>query len=151
VAKILAVCISATTGVRKTPVTGAEAVAGHGLRCDAHAGGWHRQVSLLAAESIAMMRAKGLDLGWGDFGENVVTEGIELKTLPVGARLRTGAGVLLEITQIGKICHEPCAIYATAGECIMPAEGIFCRVLNGGMVRPGDSIDVVSDSDSRAQ
>lgn len=149
--RIIAVCTSETTGVQKKPVAEAVAVTAHGLRGDAHAGDWHRQVSLLAEESIDTMRAKGLELGCGDFGENLVTTGIDLKSLPVGARLRTGGGVLLQVTQIGKECLTPCAIYAAAGECIMPSEGIFCRVLVGGVLRPGDSIDVISDGHSRPE
>lgn len=143
-AQILAVCTSETTGVQKDAVPEAEIVPEHGIRGDAHARDWHRQVSLLATESIDQMRAKGLDLAWGAFGENLVTAGVDLKSLPVGTRLQIGEKILLEVTQIGKVCHDRCAIYYAAGECIMPTEGIFCRVLAGGKVSAGDPIDVVS-------
>jgi MOSC domain-containing protein YiiM len=146
VGKILAVCLSETTGVQKKPVAQAECVENHGLKGDAHARDWHRQVSLLADESIEQMRRKGVTLAWGDFGENLVTQGLELKTLPIGQKLQTDKNVILEVTQIGKVCHDHCAIYVLAGECIMPTEGIFCRVLQGGEVRAGDSIDVIPDS-----
>jgi len=148
---IVAVCLSERTGVQKKPVASAEAVPDHGLRGDAHARDWHRQVSLLAAESIDGMRRKGLTLDWGDFGENLVTRGLDLPALPIGTRLRIGAGVILEVTQIGKECHTPCAIYAAAGECIMPTQGIFCRVLAGGTMAAGDTIDVVSDGSTGSE
>ncbi|HHY29830.1 MAG TPA: MOSC domain-containing protein, partial [Syntrophaceticus sp.] len=113
---------------------------------DAHAGDWHRQVSLLAMESIKKMQDKGLDVGPGDFAENLTTEGIELVSLPVGTKLRLGEEALSEVTQIGKKCHNRCAIYYQAGDCVMPREGIFIRVLQGGQVRAGDIIEVVGDS-----
>jgi molybdenum cofactor synthesis domain-containing protein len=153
---VVAVCTSEVRGVQKTPVAEIELLADHGVKDDAHAGDWHRQVSLLADESAQVMRAKGVPVGAGAFGENILTRGIDVKGLPIGAQLRIGApdagpapvavaeGVLLEVTQIGKICHDPCAIYALAGECIMPTDGIFCRVLRGGRVRPGDAIEVVA-------
>lgn len=144
-ARIVAVCTSLNKGERKTSVGQGLLVAGHGLQGDAHAGPWHRQVSLLAMESIDKMRALGLDVGPGDFAENLTTEGIELFTLPVGARLQLGAGALGEVTQIGKVCHDRCAIYYQAGDCIMPREGIFIRVLNGGPVSVGDAIAVVEN------
>jgi MOSC domain-containing protein YiiM len=114
---------------------------GHGIVGDAHAGDWHRQVSLLAKESIAKMKALGLDVTNGDFAENLTTEGIDLPGLPVGAQLKIGEA-LLEITQIGKECHNRCAIYHQAGDCVMPKEGIFARVLNGGRIQPGDCIEI---------
>jgi MOSC domain-containing protein YiiM len=144
VAEILAVCISEETGVQKHAVAEIAIRPGHGLEGDAHARDWHRQVSLLAEESIDKMRAKGLELASGAFGENLVTRGLDLTDLPIGTQLKVGGEILLEVTQIGKVCHDRCAIYYAAGECIMPTEGIFCRVLEGGTVRPGDPIDVVS-------
>ena len=141
---VQAVCISAERGVQKTPVAEIELLIEHGVKGDGHAGDWHRQVSLLADESAEIMRRKGIAVGPGGFGENIVTRGIEVKGLPVGTRMRVGAGALLEVTQIGKLCHTPCAIGRLAGECIMPTDGIFCRVLQGGIVRPGDGIDVIS-------
>jgi MOSC domain-containing protein YiiM len=144
-AKIVAVCTSLGKGERKTDVGQGVLVANHGLQGDAHAGPWHRQVSLLAIESIDKMRALGLDVGPGDFAENLATEGIELFTLPVGARIKLGAEALGEVTQIGKVCHDRCAIYDQAGDCIMPREGIFIKVLKGGPIKAGDTIDVVAD------
>ena len=149
--KILAVCLSETTGVQKKPVAQAECVENHGFKGDAHARDWHRQVSLLAEESIEQMRRKGIAVGWGDFGENLVTQGFELKTLPIGQKLRTDKNVILEVTQIGKVSHGPSAIYALVGASIIPTEGIFCRVLQGGKVRAGDSIDVIPDSPAGAE
>ncbi len=141
-AKVVAVCISKNKGERKTPVASVELRENHGIVGDAHAGEWHRQVSLLATESIAKMRAMGLDVDSGDFAENITTEGIDLPALPVGTRLTVGE-TLLEVTQIGKECHTRCAIFYQAGDCVMPKEGIFVRVLTGGTVRPGDAIELV--------
>ncbi len=141
-AQVIAVCISENKGERKTPVAAAELRENHGIVGDAHAGEWHRQVSLLAQESIDKMRAMGLDVAAGDFAENITTSGIELVTLPIGTRLQVGE-TLMEVTQIGKECHTRCAIYYQAGDCVMPKEGIFARVLNGGMVKPGDGVEIV--------
>ncbi|WP_306536199.1 MOSC domain-containing protein [Geobacter sp.] len=141
-AKVVAVCISKNKGERKTPVASVELRENHGIVGDAHAGEWHRQVSLLATESIAKMRAMGLDVDSGDFAENITTEGIDLPALPIGTRLTVGE-TLLEVTQIGKECHTRCAIFYQAGDCVMPKEGIFVRVLTGGTVRPGDAIELV--------
>lgn len=141
-AQVIAVCISENKGERKTPVAAAELRENHGIVGDAHAGEWHRQVSLLAQESIDKMRAMGLDVAAGDFAENITTSGIELVTLPIGTRLQVGE-TLMEVTQIGKECYTRCAIYYQAGDCVMPKEGIFAKVLNGGMVKPGDGIDLV--------
>jgi MOSC domain-containing protein YiiM len=138
-AAVLAVCISENKGERKTPVDMVELREEHGIVGDAHAGDWHRQVSLLASESIDKMRALGLDVDSGDFAENITTRGIDLVSLPVGARLQIGPA-LLEVTQIGKECHTRCAIYHQAGDCVMPKEGIFAKVLTGGVVRPGDAV-----------
>ena len=141
-AKLEAVCISEQKGVRKTPVAQVELLEEHGIAGDAHAGPWHRQVSLLASESIDKMRALGLEVKAGDFGENLTTSGIELVSLPVGSRLKVGES-LLEVTQIGKECHTRCAIYYQAGDCVMPKEGIFARVLVGGTVRASDAVSLV--------
>ncbi len=137
---IVAVSISGKKGERKTPVAAVELRENHGIAGDAHAGEWHRQVSLLAAESIRKMQALGLAVAAGDFAENITTEGVDLVSLPVGARLRLGEA-LLEVTQIGKECHTRCAIYHQAGDCVMPKEGIFARVVRGGVVRPGEAIE----------
>jgi len=112
----------------------------HGIEGDAHAGAWHRQVSFLAMESIEKAKAAGLSVGFGDFAENVATEGVDWVHMPVGARFRLGKSVLVEITQIGKECLKKCAIYYQAGDCIMPREGVFARVIEGGVIRCGDSI-----------
>jgi MOSC domain-containing protein YiiM len=141
-AQVVAVCISTNKGERKTPVEAVELRENHGIAGDAHAGEWHRQVSLLASESIAKMRALGLDVDSGDFAENITTSGIDLVSLPIGARLCIG-DALLEVTQIGKVCHARCAIYRQAGDCVMPREGVFARVVTGGVVRPGDVITPV--------
>ncbi|PNU20981.1 MOSC domain-containing protein [Geothermobacter hydrogeniphilus] len=138
-ATLVATCISSNKGERKTPVDQVELRPDHGIVGDAHAGDWHRQVSLLAQESIAKMQALGLDVDKGDFAENLTTEGIDLVSLPVGTRLQIGA-TLLEVTQIGKECHNRCAIYYQAGDCVMPKEGIFAKVIEGGVVKPGDEI-----------
>lgn len=129
--------------MRKQDVGEAMVRVNWGIEGDAHAGEWHRQVSLLAIESIDKMRAKGLDVGPGDFAENVTTEGLDLVSLPVGTRLRMGE-TLAEVTQIGKVCHDRCAIYEQAGDCVMPREGIFVRILEGGALRVGDAIEVLS-------
>ncbi|HEX2769252.1 MAG TPA: MOSC domain-containing protein [Geobacteraceae bacterium] len=141
-AEVIAVCISINKGERKTPVDRVELQEEHGIVGDAHAGEWHRQVSLLAQESIAKMQRMGLDVDAGDFAENITTRGIDLPSLPIGTRLAVG-DVLIEVTQIGKECHTRCAIYHQAGDCVMPKEGIFARVLRGGVVKPGDRIEVL--------
>ncbi|MHB1018303.1 MAG: MOSC domain-containing protein [Coriobacteriia bacterium] len=141
-ATVTSVNLSAKKTVRKTPGETGTLVVGSGFAGDAHAGDWHRQVSLLAQESIAKMQAKGLDVDAGDFAENITTTGIDLVSLPVGTKVRVGAS-LLEVTQIGKECHTKCAIYYQAGDCVMPKEGIFAIVLEGGDVSVGDEIAVV--------
>lgn len=138
-ATVVAVCISAKTGERKTPMEQVEVRENHGIVGDAHAGEWHRQVSLLALESIEKMQQMGLDVKAGDFAENITTRGIDLPSLPIGAQLLVGE-TLLEVTQIGKECHNRCAIYYQAGDCVMPKEGIFVKVLRGGSIKPGDTI-----------
>ncbi len=139
---VLAVCTSKHKGERKTPVATIELKENHGIVGDAHAGGWHRQVSLLAMESIQKMQAFGLNVTTGDFAENITTQGLELPKLPVGTKLAVG-NTLLEITQIGKECHTRCAIFYQAGDCVMPKEGIFAIVLKGGQVTPNDAIKVL--------
>ncbi len=140
-AEVIAVCISARKGERKQPVPEITLRRGSGIDGDVHAGNWHRQVSLLAEESVDTMRAQGLTLSPGDFAENILTRGLTLKTLPVGTQLRVG-GALLAVTQIGKQCHNDCAIKQATGRCVMPTDGIFAIVLAGGTVRPGDRITI---------
>lgn len=140
-AKVMAVCISERKGIRKHAVPEIAVRKEHGIVGDAHAGNWHRQISLLAKESIDRMRAMGLSLTDGAFAENIVTEGIELKTLPVGTLLRVGE-TLLRVTQIGKECHNDCAIKAATGTCVMPTDGIFAVVVEEGTIRPGDGISI---------
>lgn len=138
---VIAVCVAPAKGERKRAVDRALLVADHGLDGDAHAGPWHRQVSLLAVSDIEDMRARGLELAHGDFGENLVVEGCGLGTLGIGSRLAV-AEAELELTQIGKTCHSRCAIYFQTGDCIMPRDGVFARVVRGGEVWPGASIRV---------
>jgi len=143
VGKIIAVCTSPKKGMRKKNVGEGILVEEHGLEGDAHTGAWHRQVSLLANESIGKMTDMGLDVGPGDFAENITTEGIDLVSLPVGTRISIGPDALAEVTQIGKECHNRCAIYYQAGDCVMPREGIFVRVLKGGPVKVGQEIKIL--------
>lgn len=138
---IKAVCLSAEKGTAKKDAGQAELIKEYGLKNDAHAGNWHRQVSLLSYQKIEDFRKRGAKVSFGDFGENLVVDGIDLSSLPVGTKLRC-AQALLEITQIGKECHSRCAIYHSMGDCIMPREGVFARVLNGGTVKNGDEINV---------
>jgi len=148
--KVVSVNISDKKGVRKKNVVQSCLLPEFGLQDDAHAGQWHRQVSLLAMESIAKMVRLGLKVGPGDFAENITTEGLDLLSLPIGTRFRIGKSSLLEVTQIGKVCHTRCAIYYQAGDCVMPKEGIFARVLEGGEIKVGDEIHVLSgDSDNQ--
>ena len=140
--KILAVCLSKEKGTVKKEVASAVLVEDHGLQEDAHAGKWHRQVSLLGVESIDKMRGKGFQINYGDFAENITTEGIVLNELPIGTKLEVGENVLLEITQIGKKCHHDCEIKQKIGDCVMPREGVFARVLDGGEIYPSDFIKV---------
>lgn len=142
--KIIAVCTSEKKGMRKKNVGEGILTVGFGLEGDAHGGDWHRMVSLLAMESIQKMLDKGLDVGPGDFAENLTTEGLELFTLPIGTKLKIGETSIGEVTQIGKECHTKCAIFYQAGECVMPKEGIFIRLIEGGAVRVGDNIEVIA-------
>ena len=138
---IQAICISERRGTPKTPISSARLLPDFGIEGDAHAGHWHRQVSLLSQEKIDAFRARGAQVEPGAFGENLVVSGIDFRQLPVGTRLRSG-DVLMEITQIGKECHSHCAIYRATGDCIMPREGVFARVLTGGTLRVGDEMTV---------
>ncbi len=139
--KIKAISISDRKGIRKKNIYSTNLIVDFGLESDAHAGKWHRQVSFLAQESIATMRAKGLDVVAGNFAENITTEGIDLTTLKVGTYLKIGDSELV-ISQLGKICHTRCAIYHQAGDCVMPREGIFGVVVKSGAIRVGDSIEI---------
>ena len=139
---VLAVCTSAVKGVQKKNVQAAEFIVNHGIQGDAHAGSWHRQVSLLSADKIEAFRARGAEVEYGAFGENLVVQGFDFRALPVGTLLRCG-DVLLEMTQIGKECHSHCAIFHQVGDCIMPREGVFARVLEGGTIRTGDTMELV--------
>jgi len=144
-AEVVAVCTSENKGERKKPVDAVELRVDHGIVGDAHAGDWHRQVSLLAQESINKMRALGLDVTSGDFAENITTSGIDLVFMPVSSRLRIGEA-LLEVTQIGKECHTRCAIFHQAGDCVMPKEGIFAKVIRPGRIKAGDGISSLAES-----
>lgn len=138
---VVAVCTSAQKGVAKTDVGRCMLIEDFGLQDDAHAGNWHRQVSLLSHEKVEDFRRRGGDVENGAFGENLLVSGIDFAALPVGTRLRSG-DVLLEVTQIGKECHAHCAIYHQVGDCIMPREGVFARVLQGGPIAKGDVLYV---------
>lgn len=141
-ARIVAVCTSEKKGMRKKNVGQGVLLTDFGLEGDAHGGPWHRQVSLLALESIQKMRDLGLDVNPGDFAENITTQGIDLLTLPLGSRIRLGEAEG-EVTQIGKECHTRCAIYYQAGDCVMPKEGIFIKVTKGGTVKVDDAVEVL--------
>lgn len=140
--KIAAVCISKERGTAKTEVQSAYLKPDWGIEGDAHAGNWHRQVSLLSLEKIEDFRAKRADVDFGAFGENLVTEGFDLREIPAGTKIQAGEAVL-ELTQIGKECHSHCEIFKTMGDCIMPREGVFAKVLKGGSVRPGDEVTLL--------
>jgi MOSC domain-containing protein YiiM len=141
--KILSIAISKKKGTRKTPVETVDVVKDHGILGDAHAGPWERQISFLASEQIQEARSRGLNVDFGDFAENVATEGVDWKVLPLGTRVKLGQEVVVEITKIGKECHKKCAIYYQAGDCIMPREGVFARVIEGGTLRCGDAIEIL--------
>jgi MOSC domain-containing protein YiiM len=141
---ILSVNVSSEKGQKKHSIVRCQLAQGLGIEGDAHAGMEIRQVSLLAKESIEKIWAKGLDVQYGDFAENLTTEGIILHELPVGTRFVINEKVILELTQIGKICHDRCAIFKQVGDCVMPREGVFAKVITGGEVKVGDSIRVVS-------
>ncbi|MFQ5951790.1 MAG: MOSC domain-containing protein [Candidatus Omnitrophota bacterium] len=141
--KVIAVSVSEKKGEKKKNADSVGLKKDHGILGDAHAGPGNRQISLLAEESINKMKKKGLDVNAGDFAENITTKGIDLLTLDIGSKIRIGSGVILEISQIGKECHTRCSIYYRAGDCVMPKEGVFAKVLNGGAIRPGDKITTV--------
>lgn len=140
--KVMAVCTSQIKGVQKDKQERIELLVEHGIQGDAHAGKWHRQVSLLSYEKIEEFKARGVSVDDGAFGENIVVSGIDLSALPVGTLLKSGE-VELEVTQIGKECHQHCAIYHAVGDCIMPRDGIFTRVLKGGVIDNGDAINII--------
>ena len=140
--RVVNVCTSPAKGTAKRPVPRITLQAGFGIEGDAHAGKWHRQVSLLAKESHQTMLDKGAKVTHGDFGENIVTEGIDLVKLPIGTTMRLGSSVIGRVTQIGKKCHAHCQIFHTVGDCIMPREGIFIEILQGGIVTENDAIEV---------
>ena len=143
-AKIAAICISEIRGIQKHEIPEAFLRAGHGIEGDAHAGLWHRQVSLLSVDSVAKLQEKlDFELKHGAFAENILVEGMAVHTLPVGTRLRIGEA-LCEVTQIGKECHSDCAIRKAAGDCVMPREGIFVKVLESGRIAKGDAVEVVA-------
>lgn len=146
--KVLAVNISEKKGTKKTNIKSCALLKDFGLKDDAHAGPWHRQVSLLANESIEKMKAMGLNVGYGDFAENITTENIDLVHLPIGTEFRIGNSVILRVTQIGKECHTRCAIYYQAGDCVMPKEGVFAEVLEEGKIKVGDEI-IIEKSEAR--
>lgn len=143
--KVLAVCLSTEKGTVKEEIAEGEFIPGYGLKDDAHGGDWHRQVSLLGKESIDKMRAEidDFELNFGDFAENITTEGLMLYEIPVGQKMKIGSDVVLEVTQIGKECHHDCEIFKKIGKCVMPREGIFARVRKGGKVKAGDEIKLL--------
>jgi len=145
---IKAISISKERGTRKYNVTSAELKADFGIVGDAHADNWHRQISLLAEESIEKARAKGASVDAGDFAENITTEGINLGALSLGSRLRFADGVEVEVTQFGKKCHNQCEIFQQIGDCIMPREGVFAKVTKGGRIKVGDTVEVLNDKGS---
>ncbi len=166
--KLIAICTSEKKGTQKQPVESAVLRVDHGIEGDAHAGNWHRQVSLLGLEKIEAFRARGADVDFGAFGENLIIEGFDFRNLPVGTKFRIGAaaregaqkqagaaeaapedGVLLEMTQIGKECHSHCAIFHMVGDCIMPREGVFAKVLRGGEIHPGDEVTEIPPAPDR--
>jgi MOSC domain-containing protein YiiM len=131
--KILSLNVSEKKGIQKSPVDSMELRVDHGIVGDAHAGNWHRQISMLANEDVQTMQGKGIEIGFGDFAENITTAGVELWSLPLGTRLFLGE-CEVEVTQIGKECHQHCAIFQTVGDCVMPRRGIFVKVLKGGFI-----------------
>lgn len=148
-AKLLGICISEKKGTQKHEVESARLIPNHGIENDAHAGKWHRQVSLLNFEKIEEFRAKGVDVSFGAFGENLIIDEFDFRSLPVGTRFKIG-DVLLELTQIGKECHSHCAIYHAVGDCIMPREGVFTEVLVGGDIKVGDEVVMIPPEEGRA-
>lgn len=144
--KVMAVCISEKRGTQKKNIEKVRLIENFGLEGDAHGGNWHRQVSLLSYEKVREFEQKGIAVENGAFGENLLVEGFDFKSLPVGTKLRCGE-VLLEMTQIGKECHSHCEIFQAVGDCIMPREGVFAKVIHGGIIQTGDEMEIVSSSD----
>ncbi len=142
--EIVSLATSRKKGTTKVPVDEVHLIVDHGIEGDAHAGPWHRQVSFLASESIEKARNQGLDVTFGNFAENFATRGIDWSNIPIGTRLGLGDSAEVEITQKGKVCHNKCAIYYMAGDCIMPREGVFARVLKGGHIRCGEPVRIVA-------
>lgn len=142
--KVLAVCTSPQKGTQKENVHKAEVIEDFGIKNDAHAGKWHRQISLLSYERIEEFRSRGAEVEFGAFGENIVVSGYDFKSLAVGTRFQCN-DVVLEMTQIGKECHHGCAIYQAMGDCIMPREGVFCKVLHGGYIEEGDAFSIMGE------
>ena len=143
--KIVSIAMSKKKGTRKAQIDQATLIQNHGLKGDAHAGPWHRQVSFLASESIEASKNKGFDVTFGDFAENIATSGVNWQKIPVGTLIQLGDSAIVKITQIGKECHNKCAIYYLAGDCIMPREGIFGQVLKEGEIHRGDVIRIIHD------
>ena len=143
--RIKAISISEKKGMRKKNVPEAELEVGHGIIGDAHAGNWHRQISLLSFESISEVVAQGVKVSPGDFAENITTEGIDLKQIKVGDKILLGMDTAIEITQIGKKCHSKCEIFKQLGDCIMPRDGLFAKVIKSGSIKTGDEIEVIND------
>ena len=143
--KIVSIAISKKKGTRKTQIDQATLIQNHGLEGDAHAGPWHRQVSFLAAESIEASKKKGFDVTFGDYAENIATKGINWQKVPFGTLISVGDSAIVKITQIGKKCHKKCAIYYLSGDCIMPKEGIFGRVIKGGKIQRGDIVQIINN------
>lgn len=144
--KIVSIAISRKKGTIKKCVEKAELIENHGIKDDAHAGNWHRQLSFLSSESIEKSSTEEFKLNYGDFAENIATTGIDWKNQPIGRIFQLGQNALVEITQIGKECHKKCAIYYRAGDCIMPKEGVFAKILNGGIIKVGDRIKLIDKS-----
>ena len=144
--KVIAICTSPAKGTQKTRIEEGTFIEDFGLEGDAHAGKWHRQISLLSYDKIEAFRARGAEVEDGAFGENVIVQGIDFRNLPVGTRLKCN-DVLLEMTQIGKECHSHCAIYKVMGDCIMPREGVFAVVIHGGEISEGDCIEILTDKE----
>ena len=144
--RVIAVCISKEKGTQKYRIPEGEFIEEWGIKDDAHAGKWHRQVSLLSYDKIQEFRAKGAEIEDGAFGENLVVEGFDFAKLPVGTKFRCN-DVVLEMTQIGKKCHHGCAIFQKMGDCIMPREGVFTRVLHGGVIHEGDGLVKIEENE----
>ncbi len=144
--KVMAVCTSPAKGTQKENVHKVEVIEDFGIKGDAHAGKWHRQISLLSYEKIEEFRKRGAEVEFGAFGENIVVSGYDFKTLPIGTRFSCN-DVVLELTQIGKECHHGCVIFQTMGDCIMPREGVFCKVLAGGHIEEGDEFQIIEEKE----